>query len=91
MQIGFFLQLRSQKRARKQCQSVISLPSFFFFVVAYTVSGQYTIGREFTPMALIQPTDDRQNAVYSTWLLKLQPAVMLQNWQKSSFHQIECD
>ena len=36
-----------------------------------------------------QPTDYKQNAVYNNWLLKLHLAVMLQNWQKSIFHNIE--
>ena len=54
-----------------------------------TVSGQNTIGRELTLLALIQPTNDEQNAVNNSWLFKLQPAVKLQNWQKSNFHQIE--
>ena len=44
---------------------------------AYTVSGQNTIGRELTLLALIQPTDDEQKAVNNNWLLKLQLAVKL--------------
>ena len=51
--------------------------------------GQITKGRELTLLALIQPTDDKQNAVYNNWSMRLQPAVMLQNWQKSNFHLIE--
>ena len=54
-----------------------------------TVSRQNTMGRELTLLALIQPTDDQQNAVNNKWLLKLQPAVKLQSWQKSNFYQIE--
>ena len=54
-----------------------------------TVSGQNTIGIYITPLVLIQPTDAEQNAVNNNWLLKLQPAVKLQSWQKSNFHQIE--
>ena len=54
-----------------------------------TVSGQNTIGIYITPLVLIQPTDAKQNAVNNNWLLKLQPAVKLQSWQKSNFHQIE--
>ena len=54
-----------------------------------TVSGQNTIGIYITPLVLIQPTDVEQNAVNNNWLLKLQPAVKLQSWQKSNFHQIE--
>ena len=55
----------------------------------YTVCGQNTIGIYITPLVLIQPTDVEQNAVNNNWLLELQPAVKLQNWQKSYFHQIE--
>ena len=51
----------------------------------YTVSGQNTIGIYITPLVLIQPTDVEQNAVNNNWLLKLQPAVKLQSWQKSNF------
>ena len=40
---------------------------------------------------MIQPSDVEQNAVNNNWLLKLQPAVRLQSWQKSNFHQIERD
>ena len=54
-----------------------------------TVSGQNTIGIYITLLVLIQPTDVEQNAVNNNWLLKLQPAVKLQSWQKSNFHQIE--
>ena len=54
-----------------------------------TVNGQNTIGIYITPLVLIQPTDVEQNAVNNNWLLKLQPAVKLQSWQKSNFHQIE--
>ena len=59
--------------------------------LSYTVSGQNTIGIYITPLVLIQPTDVEQNAVNNNWLLKLQPAVKLQSWQKSNFHQIEWD
>ena len=55
----------------------------------YTVSGQNTIGIYITQLVLIQPSDIEQNAVINNWLLKLQPAVKLQSWQKSNFHQIE--
>ena len=55
----------------------------------YTVNGQNTIGICITPLVLIQPTDVKQNAVNNNWLLKLQPAVKLQSWQKSNFHQME--
>ena len=55
---------------------LLKLPST---VRPYAVSGQNKIGRELTPLALIQPTDNRQNAVNNNWLLKLQPAVMQQN------------
>ena len=55
----------------------------------FAVSGQNTIGIYITPLVLIQPTDVEQNAVNNNWLLKLQPAVKLQIWQKSKFHQIE--
>ena len=41
-----------------------------------------------TPLVLIQHTDVEQNAVKNNWLLKLQPAVKLQSWQKSNFNQI---
>ena len=54
-----------------------------------TVSGQNTIGIYITPLVLIQPTDIEQNAVNNNWLLRLQPAVKFQSWQKSNFHQIE--
>ena len=47
---------------------------------AYTVSGQNTVGIYITLLILIQPTDVKQNAVNNNWLLKLQPAVQLQNW-----------
>ena len=53
---------------------------------ACTDSGQNTISRELTLLALIQPTDDEQNAVNNNWLLKLQPAIKLQSWQKSNFN-----
>ena len=46
----------------------------------HAVSGQNTIGIYITPLVLIQPTDDKQNAVNNNWLLKLQPAVTLQSW-----------
>ena len=59
------------------------------YAAGYTVSGQNTIGIYITPLVLIQPTDAEQNAVNNNWLLKLQPAVKLQSWQKSNFHQIE--
>ena len=49
------------------------------YFMHYTVIGQNKIGRELTLLALIQPTDNRQNAVNNNWLLKLQPAVMQQN------------
>ena len=42
-----------------------------------------------TLLVLIQPTDVGQNTVNNNWLLKLQPAVKLQSWQKSNFYQIE--
>ena len=58
-------------------------------VLTYTVSGRNTIGIYITRLVLIQPTDVEQNAVNNNWLLKLQPAVKLQSWQKSNFHQIE--
>ena len=51
----------------------------------YTVSGQNAIGIYITPLVLIQPTDAEQNAENKNWLLKLQPAVKLQSWQKSRF------
>ena len=56
---------------------------------AHTVCGQNTIGIYITTLVLIQPTDVKQNVVNNNWLLKLQPAVKLQSWQKSNFHQIE--
>ena len=56
---------------------------------ACTDSGQNTIGRELISLALIQLIDNKQNAVNNNWLLKLQPAVKLQSWQKSNFHQIK--
>ena len=59
--------------------------------VTISVSGQNTIGIYITLLVLIQPTDVEQNAVNNNWLLKLQPAVKLQSWQKSNFHQIEWD
>ena len=49
-----------------------------------TVSGQNTICIYITPLVLIQPTDAEHNAV-NNCLLKLQLAVMLQSWQKSTF------
>ena len=58
---------------------------------SYTVNGQNTIGIYITPLVLIQPTDVEQNAENNNWLLKLQPAVKLQSWKKSNFHQIERD
>ena len=62
-------------------------PLFLFDVCS--VSGQNKIGIYITPLVLIQPIDVEQNAVNNIWLLKLQPAVKVQNWQKSNFHQIE--
>ena len=55
----------------------------------YTVNGQNTIGIYITLFVLIQPTDVEQNAVNNNWLLKLQPGVKLQSWQKSNFSKIE--
>ena len=39
-------------------------------VIMYTVYGQNKIGRELTSLALIQPIDAQQNAVYNNCLLK---------------------
>ena len=58
---------------------------------SFTVSGQNTIGIYITQLVLIQPADIEQNTVINNWLLKLQPAVKLQSWQKSNFHQIKWD
>ena len=55
------------------------------------VSGQNKTGRELTLLALIQPTVIKQQAVNNNWLLKLQPAVILQSRQKSNLNRIECD
>ena len=52
----------------------------------YTVCGQNTKGIYFTLFVLIQSTDVKQNAANNNWLLKLQPAVKLQSWQKSNFN-----
>ena len=57
--------------------------------LCYTVSRQNTIGIYITLLVLIQPTDAEQNPVNNNWLLKLQPAVKLQSWQKSNFLQME--
>ena len=72
-------------------QAGVSLNSYISMLCwpLLTVSGQNTIGIYITPLVLIQPTDVEQNAVNNNWLLKLQPAVKLQSWQKSNFHQIE--
>ena len=64
---------------------------FLIKIFLYAVSGQNTIGIYITLLVLIQSTDVEQNAVNNNWLLKLQPAVQLQNWQKSNFHQKEKD
>ena len=69
----------------RQCLYFHLLLLFFM----YTVSGQNTIGIYITLLILIQPTDVEQNAVNNNWLLKLQPALKLQSWQKSNFHQLE--
>ena len=53
--------------------------SFELAFVICTVSGQNTIGRELTLLALIQPASNKQNALNHNWLFELQPAVMLQN------------
>ena len=45
-----------------------------------TVSGQNIIGIYIIPLALIQLTEDKQNLVCNNWWLKIQPAVILQNW-----------
>ena len=63
------------------------LGEIFLLKNYYTVSGPNKIGRELTPLTLIQPTDFQQNAVNNNWLLKLQPAVMLQNRKKSNFDE----
>ena len=63
--------------------------SRYAFQQTQTVSGQNTIGIYITPLVLIQPTDAEQNAENNNWLLKLQPAVKLQSWQKSNFSKIE--
>ena len=42
-----------------------------------TVSGQNTMGSELTLLALIQPTDNKQNVVNNNGLLKLQITVLL--------------
>ena len=55
------------------------------------VGGQNKIGRKLTLLALIQSTVIKQQAINNNWLQKLQAAVMLRNWQKSNFHQIEQD
>ena len=67
------------------CYGILGLA---FLVPLYkysTVSGQNRIGRELTLLAFIQPTDDKQNAVYNNWLLQLQPFVVLRNWPKPNF------
>ena len=46
---------------------------------ASTVSGQNTIGRELTLLAFIQHTVNEHYIAPFNWLLKLQPAVMLQD------------
>ena len=58
-------------------------------LIVHAVSGQNTIGIYITPLVLIQLTDVEQNAVNNNWLLKLQPAVKLQSWQKSNFSKID--
>ena len=49
------------------------------FLFLCTVSGQNTIGRELTLLAFIQHTVNEHYIVPFNWLLKLQPAVMLQH------------
>ena len=44
-----------------------------------TVSGQNTMGSELTLLALIEPTDGKQNVVNNNGLLKLQLTVLLHN------------
>ena len=56
----------------------------YFCNLTVPINRQNTIGRELTPSALIQPTGNEQNAV-NNWLLKLQPALKLQNQSKSNF------
>ena len=45
-----------------------------------TVNRQNIIGIYITPLTLIQFTVHEQNIVCNNWWLKLQPAVILQNW-----------
>ena len=63
--------------------SSLSRPSWFWrpptLTNKYAVSGQNTIGRELTLLALIQYTVYECNIVDFNWLLKLLPAVMLQD------------
>ena len=92
MDIQFFICLNDQYLRRRNIKGQ-SLTSYVLkpkqSTTYYTVSGQNTIGIYITPLVLIQLTDVEQNAVNNNWLLKLQPAVKLQSWQKSNFHQIE--
>ena len=62
-----------------------------FLIPSYAVSGQNKIGRELTLLALIQCTVIKQQAVNNNWLWKLQPAVILQSWQKFNLNRIERD
>ena len=80
---------RHRKHRQIEGQCLQSITRNLLSESAITVSGQNKIGRELTLLAFIQPTGNKQNAVNKNWLLKLQPAVMLQNWQKSNFHHLE--
>ena len=90
-----FLRKHSAERVGVECPSppirIDIVTPRHLFPLMFTVSGQNTIGISITPLVLIQPTDVEQNAINNNWLLKLQPAVKLQSWQKSNFHQIESD
>ena len=45
-----------------------------------TVSGQNIIGIYIILLTLIQLTENKQNLICNNWWLKIQPAVILQNW-----------
>ena len=49
-------------------------------MAGFAVNGQNTLGVYIIPLVLIQLTEDKQNLVCNNWWLKIQPAVILQNW-----------
>ena len=50
-----------------------------YCIAYFTVSGQNTIGKELTLLSFIQHTVNEHYITYFNWLLKLHPAVMLQD------------